>query len=89
MELSADLEIIAINERELQFRSFSAAVVVALGVRLRELAVSRNASVVIDVRGSVSHSLRRVRRNLTGQLRVGSKKATLFRGFIAVPTLSG
>ena len=50
MELSTDLEIIAQQERELQFRSFSAAVAWQLGVRLRELAVSRNASVVIDVR---------------------------------------
>ncbi len=50
MELSADLEIISHQERELQFRSFSADVAWQLGVRLRELAVSRNASVVIDVR---------------------------------------
>jgi uncharacterized protein (UPF0303 family) len=50
MELSADLEIISHQERELQFRSFSAGVAWQLGVRLRELAVSRNASVVIDVR---------------------------------------
>jgi len=50
MELGRDLEIIAIQERELQWRSFNADVAWQLGLRLRELAVSRNASVVIDVR---------------------------------------
>jgi len=50
MELSRDLEIIALQERELQLRSFNSDIAWQLGVRLRELALSRNASVVIDVR---------------------------------------
>jgi len=50
MELSRDLEIIALQERELQLQSFNADVAWQLGLRLRELAVSRDASVVIDVR---------------------------------------
>jgi uncharacterized protein (UPF0303 family) len=50
MEFSRDLEIIALQERELRFRSFNADVAWQLGLRLRELAVARNASVVIDVR---------------------------------------
>lgn len=50
MELSRDLEIIALQERELQLRSLNADVARQLGLRLRELAVSRNAAVVIDVR---------------------------------------
>ena len=50
MELSRDLEIIALQERELQLQSFNADVAWQLGLRLRELALSRNASVVIDVR---------------------------------------
>jgi uncharacterized protein (UPF0303 family) len=50
MDLSRDLEIIALQERELQFRSFNADLAWQLGLRLRELAASRSASVVIDVR---------------------------------------
>lgn len=50
MELGRDLEIIALQERELQLPSFDADVAWQLGLRLRELAVSRNAPVVIDVR---------------------------------------
>ena len=50
MELSRDLEIIALQECELQFRPFNADVAWELGLRIRELAVSRSASVVIDER---------------------------------------
>ena len=50
MDLSRDLEIIALQERELQLRSFNADVAWQLGLRIGELAVSRSASVVIDVR---------------------------------------
>lgn len=50
LELSRDLGIIALQERELQLRSFNADIAWQLGLRLRELALSRNASMVIDVR---------------------------------------
>ena len=50
MELGRDLEIIALQERELQLKSINADVAWQLGLRLRELAVSRKAPVVIDVR---------------------------------------
>ena len=50
MGLDRDLEIISIQERELKLPQFDADVAWKLGLCLRELAVSRKASVVIDVR---------------------------------------
>lgn len=50
MDLALDLEKIATQERELQFASFDSDVAWKLGVRLRELATSRRAAIVIDVR---------------------------------------
>lgn len=50
MDLNLDLEKIAVQERELQLRHFDAEVAWKLGMRLRELAISRQAAIVIDVR---------------------------------------
>ena len=50
MDLGRDLEIISMQEQELQLQQFNADVAWQLGLRLRELALSRKASVVIDVR---------------------------------------
>lgn len=49
MIIDADLEQIALQERELQFDSFSLATGWALGALLREMAVERKLGVVIDV----------------------------------------
>jgi len=50
MDLNLDLEKIAIQERELELPRFNEDVAWKLGLRLRELAASRKASIVIDVR---------------------------------------
>lgn len=50
MSIAEDLAHIALQERELQFPSFDEAAAWRLGIRLRELAVSRASSIVIDVR---------------------------------------
>lgn len=50
MDVTRDLEIISIQERKLQLPQFDAAVAWQLGLRLRELGLSRQARIVIDVR---------------------------------------
>jgi len=50
MHLELDLERIATQERELQLQRFDAEVAWKLGSRLRELAIARQAAIVIDVR---------------------------------------
>src|ERR1700675_5137041 len=50
MGLSEDLERIALQERELQFRRFDAQIAWELGSRLRAMAAERGLPVVIDVR---------------------------------------
>ena len=50
MNLELDLEKIATQERELQLQRFDAEVAWKLGERLRELAIARQAAIVIDVR---------------------------------------
>lgn len=50
MNLEQDLERIATQERELHLPRFDADVAWKLGSRLRELAVARQAAIVIDVR---------------------------------------
>ncbi|WP_421873681.1 heme-degrading domain-containing protein [Pararhizobium sp.] len=49
MSIDADLERIALQEKELQFDSFSLETAWALGSLLREMAVERKLGVVIDV----------------------------------------
>ncbi|OBZ94442.1 hypothetical protein ADU59_17435 [Pararhizobium polonicum] len=49
MDIDADLERIALQERELQFDSFSLETGWALGSLLRDMAVERKLGVVIDV----------------------------------------
>ena len=50
MELSRDIEVIAVQERELVLPEFDENIAWQLGLRLRELASSRLLPVVIDVR---------------------------------------
>ena len=50
MELSRDIEVIAVQERELVLPEFDENIAWQLGLRLRELAASRLLPVVIDVR---------------------------------------
>lgn len=50
MPISTDLARIAVQERELQFASFNEETAWRLGTRLRELALTRNLGIVIDVR---------------------------------------
>jgi uncharacterized protein (UPF0303 family) len=50
MEISDDLQKIAIQEKELYLPQFDAEIAWRLGLRLRELAVQLGAAVVIDVR---------------------------------------
>ena len=50
MDLNADIERIAIQERELELPGFDADVAWKLGLRLRELATLRRAASAIDVR---------------------------------------
>jgi uncharacterized protein (UPF0303 family) len=50
MEVSSDLEIIAMQERELLLPQFDEDVAWEIGSRIRELALSRNLQVVIEIR---------------------------------------
>ena len=50
MEGSSDLEIIAMQERELLLPHFDEDVAWEIGSRIRELALSRNLQVVIEIR---------------------------------------
>jgi uncharacterized protein (UPF0303 family) len=50
MAISEDIAQIALQERELQFASFDEAAAWSLGSRLREMAVERGHSIVVDVR---------------------------------------
>ena len=50
MEVSSDLEIIAMQERELLLPQFDEDVAWEIGSRIRDLALSRNLQVVIEIR---------------------------------------
>ncbi len=50
MPIAEDITRIALQEQQLQFSSFDESTAWSLGSRLRALAVSRNLSVVIDIR---------------------------------------